>query len=240
MQLQPINLFMIGLPRTYHSTKPRAGLYPEKLNPTAREYWERLFKNELITKSMDDIPSTGKKWDYMFHLFMQKCRDHKLSPFSESVGTQNQKIIKFLINARRQIAAFLSDFGLFSQFKICKVTREFRLKDNGIDVFSSCKLRGVTDKAAFIEHITNLRFKKALGGNRYSAILNGFMFVHLTIHSNTDVTLCYEIRCPLMPNPHYRNRVITDKDFKRFLANQVWLPVVRTVRFPKAIRPTLF
>lgn len=242
MQLHPINLFQIGLPAAYHQSKPRASLYPEKLNPTAREYWERLFKNELTVKVMEDMPTCSQKWNYMLHLHLQKCREKKLNPFTDNAGTNNQKVIKFLSNARRQIAAFLTNFGLFSTYKIRKVTREFRLKDNGVDVLSSCKLIGVVDKASFIEHIAapEFRFKKALGGRRYSSMLNGFMFVHIDIGPGIDVTLTYEIRCPLMPDPHYRNRVITDKDFHRFLANKVWLPVIRSVRFPKAKRPTLF
>jgi hypothetical protein len=238
MPLPQINLFMLGVPEAYHSSKPRAALFPERFNADARSHWERLFKNELITKVMTDLPSHNQKWSYMLHMYMQKCKEKGICPFTGSVGTKNQKILKFLMNARRQIVAFLTEFGLFTEFKIKTVTREFKLKDSGMVVFSSCKLTGVVDKAKFIEHIAAFKFKKAMGGNRYSLMLNSAMFVHLDV-ANT-VRLTYEIRCPVLPEATLRNRVVTDKDYHRFIANRIWLPAIRSVRFPKARRPTLF
>jgi hypothetical protein len=193
---------------------------------------------------MNDYPTARTKWSYAIHMFMQKCKERGLCAFqnSNSSGSNNQKVLKFLINARRQIVAFLTNFGIFTEFRIRSVQRDFVFRDNNFIVTSSCKLVGVgvTDKAKFIEHIASpdFRFKRALGGRRYSTMLNSAMFVHLDI--GADVRLTYEIRCPMLPEATFRNRVVSDKDFRRFVANSIWLPAVRTVRFPKARRPSLF
>ncbi len=243
MQPSQINLFQLGVPESYHGSKPRASLFPERLNPDAREHWERLFKNPLVQKVMDDMPGHGQRWAYAVHMYFQKCKDKGVVPFSGSTGTKNQKILKFLISARRQVVVFLDAFGLYSQFKVKHVHREFKLKDNGLTILSSCKLGGVTDLANFIEHISNsqFRFRKALGNKRYSTMINSFLFCHIDIGgSANNIRLTYEIRCHSLPDVRLQNRVVSDKDFHRFIAQRIWLPAVRSARFFHSTRPSLF
>lgn len=233
-------LSMLGFDSKYTSTTPRATAFPSKFHPDSRPHWDSLFSDNEFKSTLKSCRDPVEQWQVTIRRFMSRCSENNCDPFAEYIPRQTETpLYRYLSSARSRICKYMDTIRLFEVVKFSDVVRKYVRSENNFEVQVSAKITGFGP----IENLTTYLLKSGFrrNGDLLIAMIDGATCIKVDVSRPSNVRLCYEIRvASALKHPKEGIVKLKNKQYDDYVSKNIWLPIVRAIRFSTMKRKALF
>ncbi len=231
------DLTIIGVPPEFHDQWPQVAAYPSKFSDAGFHVWQGLLADASFVRMMQTTGSRDAAWHMTIHEFLRRCELAVVKPFSDSTPTTGTA---FTRDQARRGRIFIVDYcnkiGLFKKLRPQYVHREYIREDKKSIIYSWARMFPISDPT-FPDWLTSLPMPRFMKHNRSRMVCQVRPGVRIWIDclNLKRVVMGQEIDIPRSTIDIPGNVTPTRQEVDDFLDTQIWLPIVRAVRFDNVV-----
>lgn len=226
------DLAIIGVPPEFHNQWPQVAAYPSKFSDEGFHVWQNMLADKSFMNAMLSTGSRDGAWHFAIHEFLRRCELAVLKPFSDSTSTSGTAFVRDQARRGRiYLVDYCNEIGLFTKIKPQFVHREYMRADKKIIIYSWARMFPTNDPT-FPNWLTSLPMPRFIKHQRNRMVCQVRPGVRIWIDclNIKRIVMGQEIDIPgTIDIPG--NKTPTREQVDAFIDQQIWMPIVRAVRF---------
>lgn len=211
---------------------PTVSKMPRVYNAMAHKQWREVIKALVFTKKPEE------NWLEAIRLFLKACKAENVEVYDEdSIEAHNGGIEDWLKSNRVKAIKYCNDTDIFKKFGIRSVKRTVKVMgeygERKFVIMVEARLKAIEDPTLekwLLEAPIPGFVRQGNVGKLYTKAVNSAASIDFNLSSRTPTVtvsiLCHSI--PMIPN---RRGTVTLKALAKHIETEMWLPIVRRVKF---------
>lgn len=230
------DLAIIGVPPEFQSQWPQVAAYPSKFSDEGFHVWQSMLNDKSFINLMLGTGTRDSAWHFAIHEFLRRCELAIIKAVSDSTPTTGTAFVRD--HARRGrifIVDYCNEIGLFTKLKPQFIHREYMRAEKKIIIYSWARMFPTSDPT-FPDWLTSLPMPRFIKHQRSRMVCQVRPGVRIWIDCMNlkRVVMGQEIDIPGTIDIS-GNVTPTRQEVDTFLDTQIWLPIVRAIRFDNVI-----
>ena len=227
-----IDLTAIGVPLDQQSQWPQLVAYPSRFSDEAFPVWESVLEDESFAKKVQLSGDRQTAWHSTITEFLARCASADINPTPR--GAQTGPTAQAKDQARRgriYVVDYCDKIKLFEKMQVRYAHREYIRNGEMLTIYSWAQMFPHLDPT-LDKWLTSLPMPRFMRHNRSRLVAT----VRPNVRVWVDCINLYRIVIGMQIDIRARieipgNPVPSRKDIDDFLDTNVWMPLVRSIRF---------
>lgn len=234
-------LTMLGVNPKYLDKAPRSHMFPDRFSPETRKHWDGIFNNKDFNSSLKAMPDTAAQWQSLIRKFISVCSENGCDPFSSKPSMQESPAYRYLSSGRQKVCRYLDNIRLFEVVKFSDVVRQYTRRDGAFKLNVTAAITGYGELNNLVAYLTSrpVGFQKAGGLLVYKVDPTTMIYVDISRPSKARMGYEISIGVPVS-HPKQDKEKITNDKMNAYIEKNIWLPIVRAIKFSTMKKKALF
>lgn len=234
-------LTMLGINDKYLGAPPRRTAFPDRFNPDSRKHWDNLFANKEFNATLKSSGDTLSQWQTVIRKFMSLCTEKGCDPFASKTAMGESPAYRYLSSGRQKVCKLLDSIRLFEVVKFSDVVRQYTRRDSTFKLTTTAAITGYGDLSNLTNYLTSrsVGFQKSGDMLVYKIDPSTCVYVDLSKPSRPRMGYDISIGVPIS-HPRAEREKITNDKMNAYIDRNIWLPIVRAIKFATLKKKALF